>query len=153
MLGNLLDRFRPDPLRTRVEASIRRGTGLFKHEWLVGEDGPVNSPEIQRLSDLIVEWCRDRMAETRRPYGIDQMALAVACAIPGGPPLASTTFGVFRPVEFYTEGGVADRVEGYLHSLSVAELNRQPRPIRFAAALFSWGDVARETVFTDESGE
>lgn len=151
MLGTLLDRFRPDSLRTRVEASIRRGTGLFRHEWLLGPE-PLTPASMQRVADEVTEWCRQKMAETRRPYGIDQMALAVACAVPGGEPIASTTFGVFRPVEFYVEDGVASRLERYLHALPLDALNqRGAQPIRFAAALFSWGDVARETVFTDEA--
>lgn len=152
MLGTLLGRFRPDPLRTRVEASIRRGTGLSRREWLLGTD-PLTPHVMQSLSDEIIEWCRERMSASRRPYGIDQMALAIACAQPGGEPIASTTFGVFRPVEFYVADGVASRVESYLHDLSLADLNHRDGPIRFAAALFSWGDVARDTVFADEAGE
>jgi hypothetical protein len=105
---------------------------------------------MQQLADDVAEWCRQKMGETRRPYGIDQMALALACAVPGGEPLASTTFGVFRPVEFYMEDGVARRLEAYLHGISLDTLNqRDGQSLRFAAALFSWGDVARETVFTD----
>jgi len=148
MLDALLRRFRPDPLRSRVEASIRRGTGLSRQEWMLGAE-PLGHPEMDDLGASIVGWCQDRLAATRRPYDIDQMALAIACAVPGGPPLASTTFGVFRPVEFYTEGGVAERVLAYLHDLDLEGLNRREGPIRFAAALFSWGDVARETIFAD----
>jgi hypothetical protein len=147
-----LDRFRPDPLRARVEASIRRGTGLSRHEWLLGPE-PLTASVVQSLADEMIEWCRERMAASRRPYGIDQMALAVACAEPGGDPIASTTFGVFRPVEFYTADGIADRLQEYLHDLPLATLNDRTGPVRFAAALFSWGDVARETVFRDESDE
>ncbi|MCA9846828.1 MAG: hypothetical protein KC461_01810 [Dehalococcoidia bacterium] len=149
MLGTLLDRFRPDPLRARVEASIRRGTGLSRREWLVGPE-PLTTRAMQQLVDEITEWCRDRMSASRRPYGIDQMALAIACAEPGGSPISSTTFGVFRPVEFYTADGIADRLAEYLHGLALADLNDRGGPIRFAAALFSWGDVARDTVFTDD---
>ncbi len=152
MLGSLLDRFRPDPLRARVEASIRRGTGLSRREWLLGSD-PLTPATMQQLSDEVVEWCRERMSASRRPYGIDQMALAVACAHPGGEPLASTTFGVFRPVEFYVADGIAARLQEYLHALPLADLNRRDEPIRFAAALFSWGDVARDTVFADSSDQ
>lgn len=151
MLGTLMERFRPDPLRARVEASIRRGTGLSRREWLLGAE-PLNPDSMQLLVDEIAEWCRERMSASRRPYGIDQMALAVACAEPGGSPIASTTFGVFRPVEFYTTGGVAERLGEYLHSLPLTDLNERSGAIRFAAALFSWGDVARETVFSDERG-
>ncbi|MDA0271565.1 MAG: hypothetical protein O2798_11215 [Chloroflexi bacterium] len=72
--------------------------------------------------------------------------------VPGGEPIASTTFGVFRPVEFYLEDGVGARLEEYLRSLSLDVLNdRDEQPIRFAVALFSWGDVARETVFSDRT--
>ena len=83
MLTEWLHRFRPDPLRARVEDSIRRGTGLSKQEWLIN-DHPLVRVDIETLADQIIGWCRDRIAETRRPYGIDQLALAIACAEPGG---------------------------------------------------------------------
>jgi hypothetical protein len=148
MLGGLRRRFRPDPLRVRVEDSIRRGTGLSRGEWVLEE--PPHPPEaLTRLSGDLVAWCRERIAETRRPYGIDHLALAVACAEPGGSKIASTSFGVFRPMDFYREGGIAERVEGFLESIPVETLNERGTPVRFAAALFSWGDVARETIFAD----
>lgn len=149
MLGSLLDQFRPDPLRARVEASIRRGTGLSRKEWLLGPE-PLTPAVMQQLADEMGEWCRERMAAARRPYGIDQVALAVACAEPGGEPLSSTTFGVFRPVDFYVADGIESRLQEYLHGLPLEELNRRRGAIRFAAALFSWGDVARDTIFTDD---
>lgn len=149
MLSALLRRFRPDPLRARVEESIRRGTGLSKQEWLLGDD-PLSPRDIEQLADQVITWCRGRIAATRRPYGIDQMALAIACAEPGGQPIASTTFGVFRPVEFYEESGVEARVRSYLSDLPLDDLNRRTGGIRFAAALFSWGDVARDTIFADD---
>ena len=80
---------------------------------------------------------------------VDQMALAVAYAEPSGEPLSSMTFGVFRPVEFYIEDGVGARLEAYLHDLPLDQLNQRSGDIRFAAALFSWGDVARETAFAE----
>ena len=148
MLDRLLRRFhRPDSLRARVEDSIRRGTGLLKGEWVL-DDLPIDDDDIAATTEEMLAWCRDRIAETRRPYGIDQLALAVACAEPGGSPLASATFGVFRPAEFYQEGGVADRLKLFMKSLRVEELNRRTA-VRFAAALFSWGDVARDTIFRD----
>ena len=148
MLDRLRRRLHPDPLRGRVADSIRRGTGLSRGEWMLDE--PPHSPDaLTRISGELVAWCRERIAETRRPYGIDHLALAVACAEPGGPPIASTSFGVFRPMDFYREGGVAERVEDFLVSIRVEELNALGTPVRFAAALFSWGDVARETIFAD----
>ena len=149
VLSRLLARFQPDSLRDRVEDSIRRGTGLRRGEWL-RDDSPLDEAAIERVTDELLEWCREQIASTRRPYGIDQLALAVACAVPGDQPIASQTFGVFRPVEFYAEGGVAERVASFMRSVRVEELNRRGTAIRFAAALFSWGDVARETMFNDE---
>ena len=150
MLARLIRRFRrPDSLRSRVEASIGRGTGLRKGEWVL-DAAPIDDSAIAATTEEILAWCRDCIAETRRPYGIDQIALAIACAEPGGSPLASATFGVFRPVEFYHEGGVADRVTRFMESLRVEELNRRSS-VRFAAALFSWGDVARDTVYGDDA--
>ncbi len=37
MLFRMLNRFRSDPLRAEVEASIRAGTFLHKGEWLLTE--------------------------------------------------------------------------------------------------------------------
>jgi hypothetical protein len=148
VLRRIFRRIQQDPLRRRVEASIRRGTGLSKGEWLL-DQSPLCGEDIERVNDEIVDWCRERIAESRRPYGIDQMALAVACAVPGGNPLASASFGVFRPVEFYEDGGVAERLGHFLRSIHLEDLNRRRTSVRFAAALFSWGDIARETVFAD----
>ncbi len=38
----------------------------------------------------------------------------------------------------------------YLGELPLDTLNGRDNGIRFAAALFSWGDGARDTVFADE---
>ncbi|MSP22147.1 MAG: hypothetical protein EXR66_03905 [Dehalococcoidia bacterium] len=108
-LQELLGKFRPDPLRAHVEASVQRGTGLHKGEWL-RDELPLSPEQCAVVSEEILDWCREQMAASRKPYGIDQMALAVACAEPGGVPLASKTFGVFRPVDFYQPEGVAERV-------------------------------------------
>jgi hypothetical protein len=152
LLTDLFQRLRPDPVRRRIEQSIRSGTGLSKADWTLS--GPaVASDDIDQLVTDVGEWCRERIASIRRPYGIDQLALALACASPGGDPLASKTFGVFRPIDFYSEDGVADRVETFLREVPVEQLNAElasgASGIRFAAALFSWGDVAREAMFDE----
>ncbi len=142
---------REDSLRARVEQSIGRGTGIHKGEWVI-DCLPIDDGVIAATTDQMLTWCRERMAETRRPYGIDQLALAIACAEPDSSPIASATFGVFRPIEFYEEDGVADRVTRFMQSLRVEELNRRTA-IRFAAALFSWGDVARDTIYRDDDDD
>lgn len=148
MLSQLFRRFSSrDSVRARVEQSISRGTGLRKGEWVLDEH-PIDEDVIARTTEAMLSWARDCIAETRRPYGIDQMALAVACAEPGATPLASASFGVFRPVEFYEEGGIADRVTMFMQGLRVEDLDSRSA-VRFAAALFSWGDVAKDAIFRD----
>lgn len=149
VLSRLIRRFRRDPLRASVEESIRRGTGLRRSEWIL-DDLPIDETAVTTVAEHILEWCRDEIAGARRPYGIDQMALAAACAEPGGALLASASFGVFRPLEFYQEDGVGEQLERFIHSVPIDEMNRRDTPVRFAAALFSWGDVARDTIYSDE---
>jgi hypothetical protein len=148
MLFRMLNRLRHDPLRAQVEESIRAGTGLHKGEWLLAQ-GPRDAQDVDAVGDAIVAWCREQMQGTRRPYGIDQMALAVACAVPDGQPIASATFGVFRPIDFYREGGVSEQVSEFMRSVPLDQLPASTA-VRFAAALFSWGDVARDTIYRDD---
>ena len=149
MISRLLRRFRRDRLRAEVEASLKRGTGLRKEEWLLHT--PMPSGSLERTAGEVIDWCQTKIGETRRPYGVDQMALAIACAEPGGDPIASKTFGVFRPVDFYRDGGISERVEEFFQEFHETELNER-QAIRFAAVLFSWGDVARDTIFKESGG-
>ncbi len=131
-----------------VQESIRKGVGLYREQWLL-DDLPLTENSLSRIADQIVDWCKDTMARTRRPNGIDHMAVAVACAHPGEEPLASATFGVFRPVDFYRSGGVAESLTSFVMAIDESRGITTSQPIRFAAALFSWGDVARAAVFHD----
>lgn len=151
MLFRMFRRPGNSQLRAHVEESIRSGKGLRRAEWLL-EAGARTPESVAALAETMTEWCREQIGGTRRPYGIDQLALAVACAEPGGTPIASTTFGVFRPVDFYREGGIADQVVDFVTGLPEEALE-SPSTVRFAAALFSWGDVARETIFRDAEDE
>ena len=74
--------------------------------------------------------------------------------MPDGDPLASTMFGVFHSVDFYGEDGVGERVEDFVRSIRVEDLNRRisesTSGICFAIALFSWGDVTREAMLDED---
>ena len=149
VLSQLLVRFLArDTLRSRVEHSISEVTGLRKGEWLL-TDHPFDADKIAATTEQMLAWCHDRIAKTRRPYCIDQMAIAIACAEPGSTPIASSSFRVFCPVEFYEESGVTERVTQFMQELPVDELDKRTA-IRFAAALFSWGDVAKDAIFRNE---
>ena len=141
--------FRRAGLEDEIEACIRAGTGLRQEQWLWTEE-QIERPDLVGLSDAVVDWCAETMSSFRRPYGIDHVALSVACARPGQPIIASATFGVFRPGQFYQGEGPRQQLESFFHSLDLSLLNRQAPPLRFAAALFSWGEVAKATVFADK---
>jgi hypothetical protein len=148
VLFRMLNRFRTDPLRTQVEDSIAAGTGLRKGEWMLPAGG--SDPEqLHEIAETIVSWCREQMSGTRKPYGVDQLTLAVACAVPAGTPIASATFGVFRPIDFHGEDGIASRVVAFVDGLA-EQTDAPSSPLRLAAVLFSWGDVARDTIYRDE---
>jgi hypothetical protein len=135
-------------LARRIEANIRAGIGLYGQEWVL-DQFPVAPRALSDLAEKITTWCAETMATTRRPYGIDQMALALAGAHPGSEPMASAGVSVFRPLEFYQPGGQRERIADFVASLDVEQLNRTARPVRIAATLFSWGDVARAALPTD----
>lgn len=101
------------------------------------------------LAGTVAAWCVQETAASRRPYGIDQLALAVVCATLDGAPIASASFGVFRPEEFYRSGGTRERIEEFVRTVSTQDLDRAWPHAHMAAALFSWGDLARATIYRD----
>ena len=134
----------------RIEEGIRAGIGLHREQWLI-EEMPLGEPSLRSLAAKIAGWCQETIAGTRRPHGVDQLALAVACAHPGGEALAAASFGLFRPADYYRADGVADELSRFVIGLTGADFANDTEPVRFAAALFSWGDLARATVFASES--
>lgn len=129
-------------LSRRIEQHIRAGVGLYGEEWVL-DRFPLAPNDLATLAATVIAWCEETMASTRRPYGIDQMALALAAAHPGSEPLASVAVSVFRPLEFYQPGGQGERIAEFITSLDINALNVAARPVRVAITLFSWGDVAR----------
>ena len=135
-------------LERAIEQAVRGGVGLYRETWEVSQH-PAAPATLDALADSVRAWCAHEMGQTRRPFGVDHMAVGVACAAPGGSPIASVSIGVFRPADFYSEGGTGDQIADFVRSLPLAEINRHASPVRIAAALFSWGDLARATIFRD----
>ncbi|HWO94114.1 MAG TPA: hypothetical protein VNL92_05060 [Dehalococcoidia bacterium] len=142
--------FRRRAIERQIEKCIRDGTGLRQEQWVWPESDAIGEDDLAVMSDAIVQWCRDTMAGLRRPHGIDHVALSVACAHAGSPPMASMTLEVFRPLDFYQEGGPREQLETFIRGLDVQTLNEPRHPIRFAAALFSWGEVTWAALFADD---
>jgi hypothetical protein len=88
------------------------------------------------LAHDVVDWCRQRLGQMRRPYGLDYVTLAVALLAEDGERQESVTYDAWRPVEFYDESKVEVQVRETLRSWPAAD--------RLSAVLFSWGDLTRE---------
>lgn len=122
----------------RVERLIRDGIGVRETTWTLAAPG---DPDLtRRLIDDIVTWVRESMGEMRRPYGIDHVALALACRDGSGRVVCSTSLGVLRPISFYGDGPESE-VNAFLGD--VARVSGD-RPVQMVGALLSLGDIAYE---------
>jgi hypothetical protein len=120
--------------RRRVERLIRDGVGVQEFSWEV----PASTSTEQALVGDIQEWVCSSMANMRRPYGIDHVALALACRDETGRVMLSNSLGVVRPSSFYGAGG-AERIEAF-----VGDMRAVPQHSRHevVGALLSLGDLA-----------
>lgn len=130
--------FKKYAARRRIERLLHDGVGLRETSWDLAGDGIPR--DTQDLIAPILDWVREAMAEMRRPNGIDQVALALACRDEDGRVLCSNSFGVLRPGAFYANDGV-DRVTAFM-----ADVEAVPREQRreIVGALLSLGDIAYE---------
>ncbi|MEE9277265.1 MAG: hypothetical protein V3V06_02540 [Dehalococcoidia bacterium] len=147
--AKLLGLLRPSSAMERLVArSLRDGVGVHRNVWRLTEL-PLSAADLTTLASDVASWVEAEMGVTRRPYGIDHMAVGLACATPSGEQIASLSLGVFRPGDYYGDGGTREQIEAFVRGLPVEEINQKNAPVRVAAALFSWGDLARATVFQD----
>jgi hypothetical protein len=122
----------------RVEALIKQGVGVSEASWDLPESGDAHANRA--LADSIALWARQVMGAMRRPYGIDHIALALACRDASGRVLTTSSLGVIRPASFYGEAGSAG-IEGFLADI---EHVRADGAASIGAALLSLGDLAFE---------
>ena len=123
--------------RDTVEQLIRRGVGLREASWELTGDGGHGRHE---LTDRIVEWLRAAMGEMRRPYGLDQVAVALACRDGEGRVVCSNSLGVLRPGAFYDESG-SDRIAAFLDDVKAVPYGQRREIV---GAVLSLGDIAHE---------
>lgn len=123
--------------RDTVEQLIRQGVGLREASWDLPADG---GHEGRELTDRIVEWLRAAMGEMRRPYGLDQVAVALACRDGAGRVVCSNSLGVLRPGAFYGAAGL-DRIAAFLDDVKSVPRG-EGREI--VGSVLSLGDIAYE---------
>jgi hypothetical protein len=123
---------------SRVETLIRRGVGVSEATWQLPD--AADAPGAAALVDEVVAWVRQAMGEMRRPYGIDHVAVALACRDESGRVVCSNSLGVVRPAMFYGEDGPA-RVSDFLVDAARAGGSRGGEVV---GAILSLGDIAYE---------
>jgi hypothetical protein len=120
--------------RRQVERLIKNGVGIRETSWPVDESAADGD-----LVDSIVFWLRHAMSEMRRPYGIDHVAVALACRDGDGRVLCSNSLGVVRPSMFYGDAG-AGRIAAFLDdAMGMPAAKRE-----IVGAVLSLGDIAYE---------
>ena len=122
----------------RVENLIRQGVGVREASWDMVLAG--DAPARGRLAEELASWVREAMATMRRPYGIDHVALALACRDDTGRVLSTSSLGVIRPGSFYGHDGM-ERIAGFLEDV---ERVRSAGAVTITGALLSLGDLAFE---------
>ncbi len=128
--------FRKRTTQGRVERLIREGVGVRESTWAL--PNLQDQDAADGLASEIVSWVRDGMGRMRRPYGIDHVALALACRDRAGDVLCSNSLGVVRPGTFYQEEGIAG-IAAFFDDLRAI---RAPGGSEVIGALLSLGDIA-----------
>lgn len=112
----------------QVKHARRKGHGVYIQEWR--DDPPAAAP---LSAHDILAWCRETVANTRRPMGIARFDLALAAASTS---VGRTNLSLPRlvPTDLYPGDSLLTEVERFL---------KEHGPVtHLAAALFSWGDAA-----------
>ncbi len=110
-------------LARELKAARRNGHGLYLADFAVpaGHASP---------GELVIDWCRETLANTRRPHGIAVFDLAVACT--SGSERRSLHLKRVHPTRLYEAGFVAE----------LAALFATGAAATVSVALSSWGDIA-----------
>ena len=120
----------------KMRAERHAGRGVRLEEWRLTAD------ESSSAGAHVLDWCRDVVANCRRPFGLDSFDLAVAVRQASFSGVVSHRFLRLRPLDLYSEGFAAQ-----LTALSGVSRQRQS-PVIIAAAIFSWGDAAHRALPT-----
>ncbi len=129
-------------LRQEVRRALSSGVGLYHSTWRI-ERSKGSDASAHFTSDLVA-WCRDTLTGMRRPYGLDHVTLAVSVLGEDGRQIATASYGVLRPSDFYGSGSAEARIRDTLSRWSDDNVFVGSRSERLSAVLFSWGDLARE---------
>ena len=138
-MAHIIDHIlRRSPFRRQVREALRAGTGLYVHTWpLTDVPGSADVPPVEE----VLTWCRETIAHTRRPYGLDHITLTLALLDAAGNTIAATKDVLLRPLDFYTPDGAEALVRRTLEDWR--RRGHTPASAQLGVVLFSWGDLTR----------
>ncbi|OGO51439.1 MAG: hypothetical protein A2148_11920 [Chloroflexi bacterium RBG_16_68_14] len=128
-------------LRGSVRRALESGVGTYHTTWRTEPDATAGASE--QLAAEVMAWCREVLRQTHRPYGLDQVTLAMAVRDEDGHPLASVNFGLLRPVDFYGCGSVEAQAREALRRWAEDRVFARSGAC-VSLVLFSWGDLTGE---------
>jgi len=136
-LSSLVRRLRKGSMESKVRDAVEAGIGLYNTCWALGD-----AFFVENAHAVILEWCREQMAEMRRPYGLDYVTLALTLLGEENEESARFSFGVLRPSDFYEDGPVPGKLETLVSEWRSEGHLDSSRWL--SAVMFSWGDLTRE---------
>jgi hypothetical protein len=121
-------------LAQRLSAARRGGHALYVCDWQLAVPTAESDPDHTWVEPILL-WCRDVLAECRRPWGVDQFDLTLAWRSGGsnGRP-RRVQWRRLRPPDLYDSGWLANH-------LAAVYPAGQPAVVHVAAGLFSWGEA------------
>lgn len=130
----MMHMFRRVSARRKVEGLIREGVGLQECRW----PAPRNEEEALTLQSQITDWVRGSMGGMRKPYGINHVALALACRDSQGNIVLSNALGVARAETYWSDEG-DKQIAGFIGDVESVPVGRR---LEVIGALLSLGDLA-----------
>lgn len=124
--------------RRRIQRLIRDGVGVREAAWQVPAAG--DSLARAAIVEEITRWVRKAMGDMHRPYGVDHVALALACRDEAGRVHCANSLGVVRPAAFYGAEGPR-RIAAFFDDMESVALSKRSEVV---GALLSLGDIAFE---------
>ena len=108
-----------------------KGRGLKVRDWRL--DAETETPDD--VVESMVDWCKEAMARSRRPYGYDHFDLVLTLRTSQG--VRRLRYNHVRVMQLYDESLARDVVSSLGRELR--ETGAQVMDV--AAGLFSWGDA------------
>ncbi len=134
LVSKLLLYFRRNDARVRLANARRHGEGVHTAEWLL------RGGEPNAVAEQVLEWCRQTLAGTRRPWGISEFDLALSFRDAASRRPRTLRIPASSPASLYVEdSGLGAQVR---HFLAEAAGRAAAGPVLVAGALCSWGEVA-----------